>query len=165
LGRKGYATIGKEAEGRVFYYNGMALALSTFKEAQELRDPESLVLPEQTFLKQELQFCDKADKDAQSSLTLAIQSFADALRCLKTIANPDAYRSAETTYLTIPQFRVQGFPKDAMHHACGAHWTRLCNVLRAPGINMIEKAVLQQRADNMVTLKQCYLEKQKAAIE
>jgi hypothetical protein len=29
---------------------------------------------------------------------------------------------------------------------------------------MIEKAVLQQRADNMVTLKQCYLEKQKAAL-
>jgi hypothetical protein len=117
MGRTGYATIGKEAEGRVFYYEGNALALSTFKEAQGLRDPESRVLPEKTYLEQELQFCDKADKDALSSLTLAIQSFADVLRCLKTIADPAAYRSAETTDLTSPPFRVQGFPKDAVHRA------------------------------------------------
>jgi hypothetical protein len=55
-------------------------------------------------------------------------------------------------------------PKDSFHIACIAHHTRLRNILRAPGINMLEKAVLQQRAANMTTARNSYIEKQQAAL-
>jgi hypothetical protein len=75
-----------------------------------------------------------------------------------------AYRSAEAAFPTSPKYRVQGFPRDAVHLACAAHWTRLQNVLRSPGINMLEKAVLQQRAANMKTIQGRYIELQKRAL-
>ena len=45
--------------------------------------------------------------------------------------------------------QASGSFEDAFHLACIAHRTRLMNVLRSPGINMIEKTVLQQRIANM----------------
>ena len=51
-----------------------------------------------------------------------------------------------------------------MHCACSAHWTRLQNILRSPGINMKEKAVLEQRAANMKTAQARYLLKQEKAL-
>jgi hypothetical protein len=71
------------------------------------------------------------------------------------------YRDVEKTYPTFPKYRIQGFPKDAFHLACIAHRTRLRNSLRTPGINMIEKAVLNQRAANMTSAQSGYIEKQK----
>jgi hypothetical protein len=38
------------------------------------------------------------------------------------------------------------------------------NSLRTPGINMIEKAVLDQRASNMTAAQGSYIEKQKRAM-
>jgi hypothetical protein len=75
-----------------------------------------------------------------------------------------AYRSAETAFPTSPKYRVQGYPRDAVHLACAAHWTRLQNVLRSPGINMAEKAVLQQRAANMKTIQGSYVHMQEKAL-
>ncbi|GHV82402.1 hypothetical protein AGMMS49991_09600 [Spirochaetia bacterium] len=51
-----------------------------------------------------------------------------------------------------------------IHQACDAHRTRLSNSLRTPGINMTEKAVIQQRVANMKTAVSYYIEKQKAAL-
>jgi hypothetical protein len=163
-GRKSLAADGREDEGRLSYERGISLALSVFQEAQNTTDPQTLILAELAYLQQELQFCNEGDKDTQSSLIQAVQSFEDALRCLKTVEDPGGYRFAETTYPTNSGYRIQGFPKDAFHTACIAHKTRLRNSLRTPGINMIEKDVLHQRIVNMAAAQEAYVEKQKAAL-
>ena len=163
-GRKGFATDGEEHEGRLNYERGISGSLDSFQTAQVSADPQTIVLSELVFLQQELQFCHETDTITKSSLTQAIQSFEDALRCLKIVENPSAYQSAEATYPTAPKLRVQGYPKDAFHLACASHRTRLQNVLRAPGINMTEKAMLQQRKDNMSAAQSAYKAKQKKAL-
>jgi hypothetical protein len=164
VGRKGVATDGSEHEGRISYEKGISTASAAFLEAHVSGDPETIILVEYAFLEQELQFCDEADADTKSSLTQAIQSFDDALRCLKTVEDAAGYRCAETTHPTHQGYRIHSLPKDAVHIACIGHRTRLCNVLRAPGINMREKAVLQQRAANMTAAQTSYIEKQKTAL-
>jgi hypothetical protein len=164
IGRRGLASDGEEHTGRLFYEKGIAGILDAFQEAQATRDPRTLILAELAYLQQELQFCNESDKDTQSSLIQAVQSFEDALRCLMTVEDPDGYRFAETTYPTYSKYRIQGFPRDAFHSACIAHKTRLRNSLRTPGINMIEKTVLHQRIVNMTTAQSAYAEQQKAAL-
>jgi hypothetical protein len=164
IGRKGLSTNGEEHEGRVHYEKGIAGVLAAFQEAQVTTDPRTLVLAELAYLQQELQFCNESDKDTQSSLIQAVQSFEDALRCLKMAEDPGGYRFAETTYPTSSKYRIQGFPRDAFHTACIAHKTRIRNSLRTPGINMIEKAVLHQRIANMSAAQGAYIEKQRAAL-
>jgi hypothetical protein len=139
VGRKGFATDGKEHEGRIAYEKGIFGAEESFDAAQVSKDPETIILVELAYLQQEYQFCNEADTDAKSSLRQAVQSFEDALRCLKTVEDAAGYRFAETTHPTAAKYRVQGFPRDAVHLACMAHRTRLRNVLRSPGINMIRK--------------------------
>jgi hypothetical protein len=163
-GRKGFTINGEEHKGRINYEQGISGILTAFQDAQITADPKTLILAELAFLQQELQFCDEADTDTKSSLTQAIQSFEDALRCLKTVENQALYQGAETTYPTATKYRIQGLPKDAVHSACIAHRTRLRNSLRTPGINMIEKTVLQQRAGNMTTIQQSYIKKQEKAL-
>jgi len=70
------------------------------------------------------------------------------------------YKAADKTWPNNPKYRVKSCPKDAFHIACIAHRTRLQNVLRAPGINMIEKSVLEQRIANMTSAQAAYMEKQ-----
>jgi hypothetical protein len=164
IGRKGLTTDGEERAGRIHYEEGISGSLTSFREAQASADPQILVLAELVFLQQEFQFCDEADSVTRSSLTQAIQSFEDALRSLEVLAKPDAYREAEKTHPTASKNRIHGFPKDAFHIACISHRTRLGNTLRSPGINMIEKAVLQQRATNMRTAQGSYIEKQKTIL-
>jgi hypothetical protein len=164
MGRKGFAIDGSEHEGRISYEKGIATASAVFLEAHASGDAETIILVEYAFLEQELQFCAEEDTDTKSSLTQAIQNFDDALRCLKTVEDAAGYRCAETTHLTNKKYRIQGLPKDALHLACIAHRTRLCNVLRAPGINMTEKAVLQQRAANMTAAQNSHIKKQKAVL-
>jgi hypothetical protein len=163
-GRKGFAVPGKERQGRISYENGITLALATFQEAQRSADPQTIILVEVTFLSQELQFCAKGDTDSRNSLAFALQAFRDALRSLEVVEDAVMYRSAEKTHPTDPKKRVQGFPKDVFHQACGSHNTRLRNILRAPGIEMIEKALLKQRAVNMKAAQSAYVEKQRKAL-
>jgi hypothetical protein len=163
-GRKGFAIPGKEREGRIYYENGIALAMSAFQEAQDTADPQTIILAETAFLTQELQFCAEGDTDTRNSLIYAIQSFRDSLRSLETVEDGAAYKNAETTYLTDPKKRVKGFPMDAFHQACGSHYTRLRNILRTPGVEMLEKAVLKQRATNMKAARDTYVEKQRKVL-
>ncbi|MDR2072430.1 MAG: hypothetical protein LBP60_03235 [Spirochaetaceae bacterium] len=165
VGRKGLSTDGKEHYGRISYEDGISTALSSFKEAQIFADPQTLILAELAFLQQELQFCHDSDTDTKSSLVQAVQSFEDALRSLEVVEDVVMYQGAEKTYPVSPKYRIQGFPRDAFHIACMTHRTRLHNVLRAPGINMIEKAVLNQRAANMTTAQGGYIEKQKKSLK
>jgi hypothetical protein len=97
-------------------------------------------------------------------LTQAIASFEDALRCLEAVEDASIYIGADKAYPRSSQYRIQGYPRDAFHIACIAHRTRLYNILRAPGINMNEKAVLKQRAANMKVAQNSYLEKQKLVL-
>jgi hypothetical protein len=164
-GRKFLATDNLEHAGRLFYEDGITTALDTFKNAQASADPLTMILVELSFLRQDFQFCDESDTITRSSLAQAIQSFEDSLRSLKIVENITLYRGAEATYPTSPKYRFHGFPRDAIHLACAAHRTRLQNSLRTPGINMIEKAVLTQRAANMPSIQAAYTEKQRNVFE
>jgi len=164
IGRRGLASDGEEHEGRTNYEEGISCTLALFKQAQVSANPLIIILSELVFLQQELQFCHETDTITKSSLTQAIQSFEDALRCLKVVETPDVYRIAEATHPTASKYCIQGFPKDAFHLACISHRTRLQNVLRSPGINVIEKTMLQQRADNMAATQGSYVQKQKEAL-
>ena len=163
-GRKGFAIRGKAEEGRLSYENGISSALTTFRDAQSSVDPEIIILVEYTFLVQELQFCVETDIDSRSSLTQAIQSFDDAFLALKAVEDSTLYQGAEQTHPHSKKYRVSGFPKDSFHIACIAHRTRLQNVLRSPGIDPIEKALLKQRFINLSTAQTGYIEKQKKAL-
>ena len=165
IGRKDLATDGLEHAGRLFYEDGLSTALACFKDAETATDPKMLVSVELTFLQQEFQFCSEQDTDTRSSLTQAIQSFEDALRCLTTVEDSVLYRAAETTYPASSKYRHRCFPKDAFHLACIAHRTRLRNSIRTPGVSMMEKAVLQQRVSNMIAAQGCYFEKQGKAFK
>jgi hypothetical protein len=164
-GRKNLATDGFEHSGRLLYEYGISTALDTFKNAQASADPKTMILVELTFLQQEFQFCDESDTITRSSLTQAVQSFEDSLRSLKIVENSTLYRGAEATYPTASKYRYHGFPRDAIHLACTAHRTRLQNSLRTPGINMIEKTVLTQRATNTKVIQIAYTEKQRKALD
>ena len=161
FGRKGFAIREKAEEGRISYETGITLALSTFKDAQSTVDPQTIILIEYTFLNQEFQFCEETDTDSISSLTQAIQSFNDAFLALEVVVDSAPYQSTEKTYPHSKKYRINGFPKDAFHIACIAHRTRLQNILRAPGIDPIEKALLKQRFANLATARSGYIEKQK----
>jgi len=164
-GRKNLATDGLEHIGRLYYESGISLALTTFKNAKDSADPQIMIWIELTYLQQEFHFCNETDITTRSSLTLAIQSFEDALRCLKIVEDSTLYMGAEATYPTESKYRYHGYPRDAIHLACTAHRTRIHNSLRTPGINMIEKSVLTQRAANMTAIQAAYKEKQRKALE
>jgi len=142
-GRKGVATRGKAEEGRISYEDGIAEALSAFKEASATNvaaataNPQTIILVEYTFLTQELQFCDKSDKESFNSLTQAIQSFDDAFLVLTIVEDSAKYQIVEKSYPHDKKYRVSGYPKDSFHVACGSHKTRIQNILRAPGIDPV----------------------------
>ena len=163
-GRRGIATRGKAEEGRISFEVGISKALTAFRNAQATIDPQAIILAEYTFISQELQLCDQTDKETKSSLTQAVLSFDDAFLALRIVEDGSLYRGAEQTYPHSQKYRVGGFPKDAFHIACIAHRTRLQNILRAPGIDAIEKALLKQRFTNLSTAQNGYVEKQKAAL-
>ena len=163
IGRKGFATRGKEQEGRILYETGIAKAMTTFQQTQAAADPQALILAEYTFLTQELQLTDKSDKDTQNSLTKAVQSFDDAFLALQAVDDP-SYKIMDKGFPHIGKYRVSDFPKDAYHIAFIAHQTRIKNILRTPGLDPIEKALLKQRLSNLATAQNSYIEKQKIAM-
>jgi len=162
-GRRGFAIRGKEQEGRISYEGGIEKAMIAFQHAQQSADPQTLILAEWTFLGQELQLCDKTDKDSINSLTKAIQNFDDAFLALKAVES-NIYQSVEYAIPHDKKYRVNGYPKDAFHIACLSHKTRIKNVLRFSGIDPIEKALLKQRFANLSTAQMAYMEKQKKAL-
>ena len=164
FGRKGFATRGRAEEGRLSYEQGISIALSTFKDAQSSADPETIIIVEYTFLAQELQFCDKTDIDSLSSLTQATQSFDDAFLVLKVVEDSTLYNAVDQSLPHNEKNRVKGFPKDSFHIACIAHRTRIRNILRATGIDPIEKVLLKQRYANLANAQNGYIEKQRKAL-
>ena len=164
-GRRLLDTDGFEREGRINYRKGLALAKDSFNEAQFSADSDlmTLILSELAFLTQELQFCDLSDTQTASSLKQAIQSFDDAILALQAVES-DAYRIVDLAYPHHKNYRYKDMPKDSFHIACNAHRTRVGNILRSPGINMAEKALLMRRQSNLTTAQAVYLKKQNAAL-
>jgi len=160
LGRKGFAIIGKEREGRILYENGIKRAMAAFLEAQAIADPLILILAEWTFLSQEFEFCQKDDAYTINSLKRAIKFFDDAFLALQAVEEA-GYKTAEKTYPHDKDYRFKGYPLDAYHIACHNHKTRLQNILKSPGIDPIEKDLLKQRLANMSTAQEAYAERQK----
>jgi hypothetical protein len=163
-GRKGFATKGKAEEGRVSYEKGIALAMTAFQEAQTTSDPQTIILAEYTFISQELEFCEKADKDSINSLTKAVRNFDEAFIALDVVEG-NMYQAVENAISHDKDYRYNGFPKDAFHVACMSHITRIKNILRFSGIDPIEKALLKQRLANLSAGQGSYIEKQKKALE
>jgi hypothetical protein len=163
-GRKGFATKGKAEEGRIFYETGIALSMSAFKEAQATADPETILLAEYTFISQELEFCEKDDKETLSSLTKALKFFDDAFLVLKIVEDKTLYQAVDKAIPHDKDYRVKGFPKDAYHIASDSHKTRLNNILRTPGLDPIEKALLKQRLVNLSAGQGGYVQKQRKAL-
>ena len=148
FGRKGFATKGKEQEGRVFYEKGINEALSAFKEASNHRfaataDPQIILLAEYTFISQELQFCEKTDRPAINSLSRAIRFFDDAFLALEAVGNKTQYQGVEKAIPHDKYYRVKGLPMDSFHIASNGHKGRLQNILKTPGLDPIEKALLK----------------------
>jgi hypothetical protein len=163
-GRKGFAIRGKEQEGRISYEKGIAQAMSAFKEAQAAADPETILLAEYTFITQELEFCEKTDKESLSSLTQALQFFDEAFPVLKIVKNKTLYQAVDKSLSHKREFRFKGFPKDVFHVAFGSHKARLQNILKTPGLDPIEKALSKQRLVNISTGQKKYVEMQGKAL-
>jgi len=163
-GRQGLKTDGEEHEGRLHYETGISDALNVFKKALSSNDPQIILAVEEAFIEQELKFCSDDDNYSRSSLSQALQSFEDAFLCLESVEDHAGYKAADKTWPHTSKYRIKNHPKDAFHLACISHRTRLQNILRAPGINMIEKTVLKQRASNMISAQAAYLGKQREAL-
>jgi len=163
-GRKGFAIRGKEQEGRLLFEDGISETLSTFQEVQLSADPLTLLLAEYAYLTQELELTPKSDQDATNSLKKAIGLFDDAFLPLEIVDDKALYQVVEKTYSHDTNYRFKDYPKDAFHVACGSHISRIKNILKTPGLDPIEKALLKQRLANMKTAQKAYLEKQKKAL-
>ena len=165
FGRKGFATRGKAEEGRISFEKGIFEAMTTFQEARATVDPRAIFLIEYTYLIQELQFCDPTDTDTLSSLTEAKQNFDDAFLVLEVVEDKTLYNAVDKAFPHNKKYRFKGFPKDSFHIACNSHKARLKNIKRSPGIDLIEKTLLEQRLANLTTAKNAYVELQKKALE
>jgi hypothetical protein len=165
-GREWLDTDGLERKGRIRYNNGLSRALAAFKEAQTGADEdfETLILTEEAFLTQELQFCGPTDKKASNSITNAIQSFDEGLLALKEVEAGSSYGAVDRSLPHRKETRYNGMPKDSFHFACIGHKKRLDSVLHSPGINTTEKAVLEQRFSNIATAQDVYVKRQKKAL-
>jgi len=163
-GRKGFAIRGKAEEGRIFYEDGIALAMSAFKEAQATADSQTILLAEYTFITQELEFCEKNDKAAISSLSRAIRFFDDAFLVLEIVKDKTKYQIVENSYPHDSEYRIKGFPFDSFHIAIKGHKGRLQNILKTPGLDPIEKALLKQRFDTIKAGQEGYMGLQRKAL-
>jgi hypothetical protein len=138
--------------------------MSAFKEAQATADPQTILLAEYTFITQELQFCEKSDKESLSSLTQALYFFDEAFPVLKIVKDKTLYQAVDKSLSHKKEFRFKGFPKDAFHVAFGSHKARLQNILKTPGLDPIEKALSKQRLVNISTGQKRYVEMQGKAL-
>jgi hypothetical protein len=163
-GRKGLATDGEEHEGRISYEGGLASALAALQEALASGDPRTMVLIDHAYVAQERQFCDARDAKTLSSLRAAAIGFDDSLNSLTVVADAVLYRAADKTHSHNSAHLIDGMPVDVFHDTCRAHRTRLTNTLRSPGINMLEKAIHEQRIVNMSAAQDVYLTLQKGAL-
>jgi hypothetical protein len=138
--------------------------MSIFQQAQTTADPQTILLAEYTFITQELEFCEKTDKDAINSLSRGIRFFDDAFLTVKAIEKPD-YKIADDLFPHDAKYRIKGYPLDSFHIAIEGHKGRLKNILKTPGLDPIEKALLKQRLDAIKAGQEGYGEMQRKVLK
>ena len=111
--------------------------------------------PKEKRKKQELEFCEKTDKDAIDNLSRGIRFFDDSFLALQAVKDP-GYKIAEQTYPHDGKYWIKGYPKDSFHIAIRGHKGRLQNILKTPGLDLIEKALLKQRIDTLTAGQEGY---------
>ncbi|WP_461256199.1 hypothetical protein [Treponema sp. R80B11-R83G3] len=159
-----------QEEGRTSYEKGVTLAMTTFQQASNqgfatTADPQTILLAEYTFLSQELEFLEKSDKESISSLTKAIRFFDDAFLALQIVEYKIIYNGVDKAIPHDKDYRVKGFPKDSFHIAFHSHKARLKNILKTPGLDPIEKALLKQRLVNLSAGQNGYVELQRKTLQ
>jgi hypothetical protein len=166
LGRKGLAKKGTTEEGRELFSDGLLTALDVFKEVHDnmADDMETAIHVEHAYQTEEQRYCNDAEPEVLASTTAALASFEDALLALKVVNDATLYQGADKTWPHLPKYRYKDMPKDALHIACMANYTRINNTLRTPGINPIERQVFEQRQKNMKAMQSAYLAKQNTAL-
>jgi hypothetical protein len=166
LGRKGLAIEGATEEGRRFFSDGLLTALDIFKEVHDnmADDIETAIRVEHAYQTEERRYCNDAEPEVLASTTAALESFEDALRAFETVQDATIYQGVNKSYPRNRKYRYCGMPKDALHIACMANYTRINNTLRTPGINSIERQVFEQRQKNMKAMQSAYLAKQNTAL-
>ncbi|GBU28980.1 hypothetical protein R84B8_02542 [Treponema sp. R8-4-B8] len=105
--------------------------------------------------------CNLTDKirSFNSSIKISVNSSVTLFNSFK-----QQYHGTEKTIPHDSKYHVKGFPKDSFHIACGSHKARIQNILKTPGLDPIEKALLKQRLANMSTAQTAYLELQRKAL-
>jgi hypothetical protein len=162
FGRKGLAIEGRAEEGRASFSDGLLIALDIFKEVHDnmVDDIETAIRIENAYQTEERRYCNDAEPEVLTSTTAALESFEDALRAFETVQDATIYQWVNKSYPRNRKYRYCGMPKDALHIACMANYTRINNTLRTPGINSIERQVFEQRQKNMKAMQSAYLAKQ-----
>ena len=100
----------------------------------------------------------------ERGISEALSAFKDAFLVLKLVEDSVLYQVAEQAFPHNDKQRIKGYPRDSYHIAINAHRTRLRNMLRTPGVDLIKKAMLKQRYANLATGQNGYLVKQGKAL-
>jgi hypothetical protein len=166
LGRKGLAKKGAAEKGRELFSDGLLIALDVFKKVHDnmSNDIETAIHVEHAYQTEERRYCNDAEPEVLASTTAALASFEDALLALEAVQDIAGYKVADKTWPHLSKYRYKDMPKDALHIACMANYTRINNTLRTPGINSIERQVFEQRQKNMKAMQSAYLTKQNTAL-
>ena len=83
---------------------------------------------------------------------------------LKFVEDKTKYQIVENSIPHDEKYRVKGYPMDSFHIACKGHIGRLQNILKSPGIDPIEKALLNQRLDTIKAGQEGYTELQRKVL-
>jgi hypothetical protein len=165
-GRQWHETDGFEAKGRKRRNMGLDRMADIIHKvrANAATDLLSVALVEHSIVNQELRLCDPADEHGIESLEHALSELDDAFLALRVVDDAALYRAADMTYPHKERFRRKGLPKDAFHNACDSQVTRIGNSLKALGLSLAEKALMEERSENLKAAKDAYMDKQRAAL-
>jgi hypothetical protein len=151
------------AKGYKILIKGLTSAAALFKEINLLKDIDLLIQSELLFIKQELSAATASEVIA--SLKNAEIDITDAYRSLQVLKQPEMYRLyAAPTHSSNPAKAADGMPKDIFHIACIAETTRLNNSLKNTSLIEEDRILIEQRKENMKTIRKVYKEMQQTAL-
>jgi len=74
------------------------------------------------------------------------------------------YQGTDKTIPHDSEYRIKSYPLDSFHIAIDGHKGRLQNILKTPGLDPIEKALLKQRLETIKAGQEGYMEMQRKAL-
>ena len=141
--------------------NASRQGLAIFKEAAETKDIHIIIAVEKAFNQTELeQFGDSPNM--RNSLLQAIKGMEVIEAHLIYLKDPAKYRLINETH-TLNKNRKGDLPYDEARQALRSHMTRLNN-LDTSRMDEAERAILEQRKQNIQIAEDVYIKKQKPAL-